>query len=342
MAARTRLDEAVLATGIPFLGHGQHAKFLKELHQISQRVAGVRRFGSAALDLAFVAAGRFDGFWERDLGAWDLAAGTLLVTEAGGKVTGADGGDEVIDTGTVCAANLDLHPLILERLRAADEDMVINLTTGPGQRFVPSEADPSVAAPGTTLMRPEPRVAHVRSLRPELCSLDLNTMYSGTSVVINTPANLAIMAELITEAGVKPELEVFDSGDIQLGNHFIQQGRLDPSTLFQIVLGVRYGAIASPETLMYMKSLLPPAAPWSAFGVGRWEFPMLAQSWLLGGHVRVGLEDNIYLEKGVLAESNAALVAKAVRMVRDLGGRVATAGEARDILGLKKQAPKPA
>lgn len=119
VAARTRLDEAVLATGIPFLGHGQHAKFLKELHQISQRVAGVRRFGSAALDLAFVAAGRFDGYWERDLGPWDLAAGTLLVTEAGGKVTAADGGEEVIDGGTACAANLDLHPLVLERLRAA-------------------------------------------------------------------------------------------------------------------------------------------------------------------------------------------------------------------------------
>jgi len=231
---------------------------------------------------------------------------------------------------------------VVERLRAADEDMVINLTTGPGQRFVPSEADPSVAAPGTTLMRPEPRVAHVQALRPELCSLDLNTMYSGSSVVINTPANLAIMAQLIAEAGVKPELEVFDSGDIQLGNHFIEQGRLEASTLFQIVLGVRYGAIATPETLMYMKSLLPPAAPWSAFGVGRWEFPMLAQSWLLGGHVRVGLEDNIYLEKGVLAESNAALVAKAVRIVRDLGGRIATPAEARDILGLTKQAPLPA
>lgn len=231
---------------------------------------------------------------------------------------------------------------VVERLRAAEEDMVINLTTGPGQRFVPSETDPSIAAPGTTLMRPEPRVAHVQALRPELCSLDLNTMYSGSSVVINTPANLAIMAQLIAEAGVKPELEVFDSGDIQLGNHFIEQGRLEASTLFQIVLGVRYGAIATPETLMYMKSLLPPAAPWSAFGVGRWEFPMLAQSWLLGGHVRVGLEDNIYLEKGVLAESNAALVAKAVRIVRDLGGRIATPAEARDILGLTKQAPLPA
>jgi len=119
VAARQRLDESVLATGIPFLGHGQHARFLKELHQVSQRVAGVRRFGSAALDLAFVAAGRFDGYWERDLNAWDLAAGLLLVSEAGGKATDADGGEDVIGKGSVCAANLELHPLVLERLRAA-------------------------------------------------------------------------------------------------------------------------------------------------------------------------------------------------------------------------------
>jgi myo-inositol-1(or 4)-monophosphatase len=119
VAARTRLDESVLATGIPFLGHGQHARFLKELHQVSQRVAGVRRFGSAALDLAWVAAGRYDGYWERDLSIWDLAAGLLLVTEAGGKVTDADGGDESLTNGSVCAANLDLHPLILDRLQAA-------------------------------------------------------------------------------------------------------------------------------------------------------------------------------------------------------------------------------
>ena len=119
VAARTRLDEAVLATGIPFMGHGQHARFLKELHQITQRVAGVRRFGAAALDLAGVAAGRFDGYWERDLKPWDLAAGTLLVAEAGGKVTDADGGDDVLTKGSVCAGNLELHPQLLDRLRAA-------------------------------------------------------------------------------------------------------------------------------------------------------------------------------------------------------------------------------
>lgn len=236
--------------------------------------------------------------------------------------------------------SLALYREVVERIRAADTDVIINLTTGPGQRFIPSKADPAVAAPGTTLMRPERRVEHIVALRPEICSLDFNTMYSGDSVVINTPENIAIMAEAIRSAGTRPEIEVFDSGDLQLANHLIREGLIDTPALFQIVLGVRYGAIATPETLIYLRSLLPPNAHWAAFGVGRWAFPMLAQSWLLGGHVRVGLEDSIYLEKGVLAESNTVLVQKAVRILRELGGRPATAGEAREILGLKKSAPR--
>jgi myo-inositol-1(or 4)-monophosphatase len=119
VAARTRLEEAVFGTGIPFLGHGQHGRFLKELHQVSQRVAGVRRFGAAALDLCWVAAGRLDGFWERDLSAWDIAAGLIMVTEAGGRVTDAEGGDAALTKGSVCAANSELHGQLLERLRAA-------------------------------------------------------------------------------------------------------------------------------------------------------------------------------------------------------------------------------
>ncbi|MFI4974409.1 MAG: inositol monophosphatase family protein [Caulobacterales bacterium] len=117
VSARSRLDEAVFATGIPFLGHGQHARFLKELHQVSQRVAGVRRFGSAALDMAWLAAGLFDGYWERDLGAWDLAAGILLVTEAGGSVSDADGNEDVLGSGSICAATPALHQVLLERLK---------------------------------------------------------------------------------------------------------------------------------------------------------------------------------------------------------------------------------
>jgi myo-inositol-1(or 4)-monophosphatase len=119
VAARRELVETVLATGIPFMGRPGHATFLKELHQIAQRVSGVRRFGSAALDLAYVAAGRFDGYWERGLGKWDMAAGLLFITEAGGVVSDADGGAHPLETGTICVANSDIHALILERLRAA-------------------------------------------------------------------------------------------------------------------------------------------------------------------------------------------------------------------------------
>ena len=119
VAARRDLGESVLATGIPFMGNPGHGTFLKELHQISQRVSGVRRFGSAALDLAFVAAGRFDGYWERGLSRWDMAAGTLLVTEAGGTVSDADGAGDPLDTGAILASNAELHPLVLQRLKAA-------------------------------------------------------------------------------------------------------------------------------------------------------------------------------------------------------------------------------
>lgn len=228
---------------------------------------------------------------------------------------------------------------VMMRIRASDQDVVINLTTGAGGRFVPGEDDPSVAGSGTTLLRPELRVAHVRELRPEICSLDFNTMYSGGSVVVNTPRNLAIMAEIIQEAGTKPELEVFDSGDIQLANRFLAEGLVDGPAFFQLVLGVTYGAIATPETMMYLKSLLPADAQWSAFGIGRWEYPMLAQSFLLGGHVRVGFEDNIYIEKGILAENNAQLVSKAAEILRQLGGRPASAAEVREILGLQRKDP---
>lgn len=235
--------------------------------------------------------------------------------------------------------DLALYREVVTRLRASGEDMVINLTTGPGGRFIPSEDDPSRAAPGTNLLPPERRVEHVERLRPELCSLDFNTMFSGSSVVINTPRNLKVMAERIRGAGVVPEIEVFDSGDIQMANAFLDEGILQSPPLFQIVLGVRYGAIATPETMHYLRSLLPAGARWAAFGVGRWEFPMLAQAYLYGGHVRVGLEDNIYLSKGVLSPGNAPLVEKAVRIVTELGGTMATPEQARRMLGLRRQEP---
>ena len=223
---------------------------------------------------------------------------------------------------------------VMERIAASGSDVIVNLTTGPGGRFVPSDADPAIAGPGTSIKRPEVRVEHIEELKPEIATLDLNTMWSGSAVVINTPRNVRIMAERIRAAGAKPELEVFDSGDIHLARDLLKEVVLSSPALFQIVTGVKYGASSTPQTMAYMQSLLPQDAQWAAFGIGRMEFPMLAQAWLLGGHVRVGMEDNVYLEKGRLALSNAELVEKGVRIVRELGGEIATPAEARAILGL--------
>jgi uncharacterized protein (DUF849 family) len=174
----------------------------------------------------------------------------------------------------------------------------------------------------------------VLELKPDLCTLDLNTMWSGSSVVINTPSSVSTMARLIREAGVKPELEVFDSGDIHLARKLLADGVLPEPPLFQIVTGVSFGFGSSPETLLYARNLLPANAPWAAFGIGRMAFPMLAQTFLLGGHVRIGLEDTLRLSKGVLAPNNTVLVEKAVRIVTELGGTMATPADARRIYGL--------
>ena len=231
---------------------------------------------------------------------------------------------------------IELYRDVIERIRRENREVIINLTTGPGGRFIPSGDNPRVAAPGTTLLPPLERIRHIQQLKPDVCSLDLNTMNSGGDVVINTPRNVRLMAQAIRESGVVPELEIFDSGDIHLARDLIADGTLGGPGLWTLVTGVKYGFGASPETLLYARSLLPPGAVWSAFGIGRHEFPMVAMSWLAGGHVRVGLEDNVYLEKGVLAKSNAELVRKARRIVSDLGGELMNAREARAMLNLQK------
>ncbi|WP_354684694.1 3-keto-5-aminohexanoate cleavage protein [Cupriavidus necator] len=232
--------------------------------------------------------------------------------------------------------SLDYYADVIDRIRQRNRALIINLTTGPGGRFVPSEDEPRVAAPGTTLLHPSKRVEHITALRPDVCSLDLNTMNSGGDVVINTPANVRKMAAAIRAAGVMPELEIFDSGDLNMALDLIREGVLDGPGLWTFVLGVKYGFAPTPETIFYARNMLPAGAHWSAFGIGRAEFPIVAQAWLAGGHVRVGLEDNIYLEKGVLAPSNAALVAKARDIVRSLGGEIASPADARRTLGLRE------
>jgi uncharacterized protein (DUF849 family) len=229
---------------------------------------------------------------------------------------------------------IDHYREVIDRVRAQNRTLIINLTTGPGGRFAPDADDPKVAGPGTTLIRPEDRVAHIAQLKPDICSLDLNTMNSGKQVVINTPPNLRRMAAVIREAGVRPELELFDSGDIALCRDLISDGTLQEPIFCSIVMGVKYGFQPSPETVLYARSLLPIGTMWTAFATGRWAFPMVAQSVLAGGHVRIGLEDAIYLDKGILAQSNAAMVEKARGIIESLGAQIATATQAREMLSL--------
>jgi uncharacterized protein (DUF849 family) len=230
--------------------------------------------------------------------------------------------------------DVELFREVVERIRASNSDIVINLSCGAGGRYDPHPDDPRLHGPGSTMAQPADRVRHVTELKPEICSLDVATMNMGEVAFVHVPRHLREMATLMRAAGAKPELEVFDTGHIRLARHLVDHGFVDRPPLFQIVLGVAWGAPQTPETMMHMKSLLPEGAHWAAFGISRMEYPMAAQAILLGGHVRVGLEDNLYVERGVFG-TNAQLVEKATRLVRLLGADVATPAEARAILGLR-------
>jgi len=227
-----------------------------------------------------------------------------------------------------------LYREVVERIRASDVDVLINLTTGPGARFTHDESDPSKPGAESVLKSPEERVRHVIELKPDICSLDMGSLNMGDRVFVNTPKHLQTMAVAIKDAGVMPELEVFETGHLLLAKHFIENSYVKPPGIFQICLGISWGQPATTEAMAYMRSLLPPDSPWFAFGISLHQFPMVAQTILLGGHPRVGLEDNIYLERGKLAPSNAALVEKAAKIIEVLGDCVATADDARQILGL--------
>lgn len=233
-------------------------------------------------------------------------------------------------------ASMDLvhYREVVSRIRDANGDVVLNLTTGAGGTFYPGAEERSIGRPESNFARPERRIEHVLELKPEICSLDLTTMWFGTSAYINPPDDIRAMASAIRAAGVLPELEVFHPGDIVLAKDLIRAGDLASPALFQMVLGISYGAPADSRSMLYMADLLPPQSIWSGFGIASQSYAMVAQAAMLGGHVRVGLEDNLYLSRGQLAPSNAALVEKAVATLACLDLQPATPGEARKILGL--------
>lgn len=277
-------------------------------------------------------------------------AGDTIDKHPGVPVTPAQIADACIEAANAGAAVVHIHvrdpetgkgsrdPALyresVEAVRRRNPDVILNLTTGMGGDFIPGDEDP--AGTGTDLVGPLERCVHVDELRPDICSLDCGSMNFGLGheVFVNTTANLEIMAGHCKELGVKPELEVFDLGQIRCAKYLQDQGLVESPPLFQVCLGVAWGAAADTESMLAMRNELPSASIWFAFGIGRHQMPMVAQTILLGGHVRVGLEDNLYLSRGVLA-SNGQLVEKAVHIIEELGGRVLGPQEARGVLGLR-------
>jgi uncharacterized protein (DUF849 family) len=223
---------------------------------------------------------------------------------------------------------------VVERIRDSGVNVLINLTTGPGAMFVPSPDDPRRAGPGSSIAAPEARVAHILELKPDICSLDVATHNHGEHVFMNIAAHLRSMAGFINAAGVKPEIEVFDTGQVRLACDLVEKGHLERPVMFQLCLGIAWTAPATTEAMLMMRNMLPAGSTWAAFGISRWQFPMAAQAVILGGHVRVGLEDNLYLERGKLSPGNAPLVERAVQIIESIGEKPATVAEAREILGL--------
>jgi uncharacterized protein (DUF849 family) len=232
-----------------------------------------------------------------------------------------------------------LYREVVRLVRESDVDPVINLTAGMGGDLLLDPGEPTKQLPGTDLVNARERLAHVEELRPEICTIDCGSLNfgEGSQVYISTPDMLREGAERIKELGVKPEMEIFDTGNLWFANIMVEEGLIAPPPLYQLCMGIPYGAPVDTGLLQAMVNMLPDGAQWTSFAIGRDQLPWVAQSVLLGGHVRVGLEDNLYLSKGVKA-TNAQLTERAIAIVHDLGAAVATPDEAREILKLEKKA----
>lgn len=235
----------------------------------------------------------------------------------------------------VRSGDANLFREVYSRIKDAGSDILINLTSSEGGRFVPGEVDAHIGGPGTTLLPPLARLTHIEELKPDICTLDVCTFNFGDAVFMNTPAHLRIMAKRIQELGVKPEMEVFEPGHIMFARKLIEEGLIDAPPMFQLCLGIPHASPATPEILSVMKNLLPEAANWSAFGISRFEFDIVAQAAAQGGNCRVGLEDNLYLNKGEFA-TNVQLVERAVRIIRETGREPATVSEAAERLCVRQ------
>jgi len=234
--------------------------------------------------------------------------------------------------------DVELFRETVEIIRASETDVIINLTAGMGGEWAPDPANPANGGPGTDMAGPEERLAHVTALKPEICTRDCESLNfgDGENLYGATPVRLREMDKIIQDQGVKPEMEVFDMGMAWMANTLVEEGLIDGLPMYQICLGIPYGAPANTNSMAAIKNMLPSDAVWAGFGISRMQMPMVAQAMLLGGNVRVGLEDNLYLDRGVLA-TNGDLVTRAKEIVERLGGRGLTPNEARKKLGLQEK-----
>ena len=248
----------------------------------------------------------------------DIAQAAIESSRAGAAITHIHVRDP--ETGIVCS-RLELFAEVVDRIRQ-ESDILINLTTSGGN------------IPEKNII--EERLEPV-TLKPEICSLDVGSLNFGDRMFLNPPEWGRAAAQRMREQGVKPEIEVFDAGHIRQAIHLINEGLFEDPPYIQLCMGAGWGIEATPDNLLFMQKLLPSGIPWSVMGVGRTQLPMITMGIILGGHIRVGFEDNIYLRRGVLLKSNAQMVEVAVNLVQQLQGEVATPSDARQILGIENK-----
>ncbi|KAA3447256.1 NADPH:quinone reductase [Mesorhizobium sp. SARCC-RB16n] len=263
----------------------------------------------------------------------EIAQATLDAAKAGAAIVHI----HVRDPKTGAPSNrFELYEEVVNRVRDAAVDVVINLTCGMDGELELSSLEPLKLSDTSTLTDPITRCLHAIKLKPELSTLDCGTMAFDERIYVARMSDLRAMAELMRNAGVKPELECFDLSHIETAKRLIKDGAIDGPPLFQFCLSTGYGAPATASVIQAMKDLLPEGAIWGGFGCGIDEMPAVGQLTAMGGHVRVGLEDNIYLRRGVLA-LNTDLVENAVGIIERMGRAVASPAEAREILNIAKQ-----
>lgn len=265
-----------------------------------------------------------------------IAADAIAAAQAGAAVVHLHVRD--VETGRGSRA-VSLYRETVSRIRDSGVDVVINLTAGMGGDLVIDADDPLKPIDGTDLVNALERLPHVEELLPDICTLDCGSLNfgEGSQLYVSTPDMLRVGARRVQELGVKPELEIFDTGQLWFASTLVAEGLIDAPPLFQLCMGIPYGAPVDTGLLAAMVTMLPAGAQFASFAIGRDQMPWVAQSALLGGHVRVGLEDNLYLSRGVKA-TNAQLVERAAQIVRGLGAEIAGPDRARAILGLKERA----